>query len=822
MPLWMADSFPIQSPGQGPSFAFSQLDNLYWQTGYHGGNVVTQWNNGVAPTLTGQQLLYQVSLIAPSWTGWITNQVINGVNYDRVWAEYRTLPSGRYVLTYYTAPPNENGQYLGYESDVPEDQKLGRALDAMDQAYAPTKPAPPNEQDEQKPTSAEEEEERRKMMLQLESMQEDTAEAAAVASSKEMLAQEAAVARAKAVKKLEEENAKHGRFSGEASAARQDVRKANTALKAAIQSAHAAEMKLAEQMEKWPPFLRDIPEALMSGDVAKLAEIYGAGGMGMLHGFFIDGAMGALQDLYDTAKMATQIASFLATYQSRAAWEGFWMAVDPAYRREQFEAMRERREYIARVARGGQEYLDTAGRIIGHLSMLTPDEMMQLYVGDLTTLEGKLPDDILIAAARTRKLMAELGEELWMTGGKEANYLVNRVFGMILFEVALEMGTAGTAAAAQTGHLSNLIRKLTKLPGLDSPRVRRLLHRFADEIGFLANAQLCFVAGTPVLIPDGTLPIERIQLGMLVLARDEADPQGPVVARRVLETFVTHPTQLRHLTVRTVDGTPETLSGTPNHPFYSIRHGGFVEAGELQIGDELSLADSRTAHVTAIRDESALPGQTFTTYNFAVEEHHTYFVGRTGIWVHNTGNPCDALTAKFFDLADLPENKGKTKRELFDLLKQQDNSDILTPDFDADQLARHWDDVENRLFDPKNSSNLRKDNLGKLIKVANPDPAADALAKRIGGESRVKFANGPDNEFDAVSNLYVAQTKPANFGTSKKFRDQAKATFETAIKTGRIPYFHFDGPPHRDVLRKLNEYAKRYGIDPVIDVSPLN
>ncbi|HXA18390.1 MAG TPA: Ig-like domain-containing protein [Thermoanaerobaculia bacterium] len=109
--------------------------------------------------------------------------------------------------------------------------------------------------------------------------------------------------------------------------------------------------------------------------------------------------------------------------------------------------------------------------------------------------------------------------------------------------------------------------------------------------------------------------------------------------------------------------------------------------------------------------------------------------------------------------------------------------------------------------------------LGQLVDVNVDDEAADALAERIGGRSRVKFSNGPANEFDAVSDKYVAQTKPANFKMGKAFRNQAKATFEAAAKTGRQPYFHFNGPPAPDVLAKLREYAARYGVEPVIDTS---
>jgi hypothetical protein len=111
--------------------------------------------------------------------------------------------------------------------------------------------------------------------------------------------------------------------------------------------------------------------------------------------------------------------------------------------------------------------------------------------------------------------------------------------------------------------------------------------------------------------------------------------------------------------------------------------------------------------------------------------------------------------------------------------------------------------------------------LGELVRVNAKDRAAGALAERIGGEASVRFTGGPANEFDAVSEQYVAQAKPANFTLNKAFRDQAKATFEVAAQSGRTPYFQFDGPPGPGVLRTLGRYADRYGIEPVIDLTPL-
>jgi hypothetical protein len=111
--------------------------------------------------------------------------------------------------------------------------------------------------------------------------------------------------------------------------------------------------------------------------------------------------------------------------------------------------------------------------------------------------------------------------------------------------------------------------------------------------------------------------------------------------------------------------------------------------------------------------------------------------------------------------------------------------------------------------------------LGELVSVNAKDRAADLLAERIGGEASVRFANGPANEFDALSTEYVAQAKPANFTLNQAFRNQAKATFEVALQSGRTPYFQFDGPPGPAVLHALSRYADRYGIEPVIDLTPL-
>ena len=113
-----------------------------------------------------------------------------------------------------------------------------------------------------------------------------------------------------------------------------------------------------------------------------------------------------------------------------------------------------------------------------------------------------------------------------------------------------------------------------------------------------------------------------------------------------------------------------------------------------------------------------------------------------------------------------------------------------------------------------------RDFRGEPVKAPEAyDPAAEGLAKRIGGDAQMKFPNDP-HEFDAISDQYVAQSKPADY-YNQKWRKQAQATFEAAKATGRQPYFHFDGSIHPDALRALERYAERYGVEYVLDLAPL-
>jgi hypothetical protein len=154
------------------------------------------------------------------------------------------------------------------------------------------------------------------------------------------------------------------------------------------------------------------------------------------------------------------------------------------------------------------------------------------------------------------------------------------------------------------------------------------------ELGFasiyfaLLMARACFVAGTPLLTPDGHKPIEEFHAGDLVLARNEDNPESPVVARRVVQIFK------RSSLVFHVHVNGRIIGTTGEHPFWVIGKG-WTPAKELRLSDRLLSHDGQAVEVLGVEHT----GRYETVYNLEVEEDHTYFVGAHtwgwSVWAHN-------------------------------------------------------------------------------------------------------------------------------------------------------------------------------------------
>ena len=142
----------------------------------------------------------------------------------------------------------------------------------------------------------------------------------------------------------------------------------------------------------------------------------------------------------------------------------------------------------------------------------------------------------------------------------------------------------------------------------------------------------CFPGDTGVATPSGLMAIVGIHVGDQVLAEDPKS--GKVEPERVQAVIDDGVKPL--MTVGLSDGS--SLRVTTNHPFYvdggpGTAAPGWVEAGDLKVGDRLRTEDGRGVAVASLRYHT---GEAHV-YTLTVAKDHTFFVGTTGIpvLVHN-------------------------------------------------------------------------------------------------------------------------------------------------------------------------------------------
>ncbi len=159
-----------------------------------------------------------------------------------------------------------------------------------------------------------------------------------------------------------------------------------------------------------------------------------------------------------------------------------------------------------------------------------------------------------------------------------------------------------------------------------SCRAKKLMHRLRGFFGF-GNS---FAPDTLVQTDRGPVEIAKLEPGDMVLARDELT--GEESYRPVLEIFFSnHADQLELKLAKDPDGSVvETLTTTDSHPFY-LKDKGWVEASVLKVGDQVMASDSKwlIVHHSERREQIA------PAFNLEVSEDHTFFVGRSKLWVHN-------------------------------------------------------------------------------------------------------------------------------------------------------------------------------------------
>ena len=133
----------------------------------------------------------------------------------------------------------------------------------------------------------------------------------------------------------------------------------------------------------------------------------------------------------------------------------------------------------------------------------------------------------------------------------------------------------------------------------------------------------------------------------------------------------------------TVNG--EEIVSTPGHKYFLPETKEWISAENLKVGTKVLLSDGSCAIIEAVRAIHYDEPQ--TTYNFEVEDFHTYYVG-TGVLVHNRN--CN-------DLGKAGEKKIATRSGM------DKNTEVFTPkDFDISQNRIPDFMTKNKLIEVKN------------------------------------------------------------------------------------------------------------------------
>lgn len=142
----------------------------------------------------------------------------------------------------------------------------------------------------------------------------------------------------------------------------------------------------------------------------------------------------------------------------------------------------------------------------------------------------------------------------------------------------------------------------------------------------------CFAAGTLIFTTNGKLPIENIKVGDEVLSYDSIAHKN--VIEKVSFTYKKAMAYMRKIIIG-----KDTIIATPGHLIHTAK--GWIAASLITAGTLVTNSNSSEIKVdTAFTIEKAQ-----SIYNFEVEHTHNYYVGNTGILVHN-GIPCDEALKK--------------------------------------------------------------------------------------------------------------------------------------------------------------------------------
>lgn len=236
-------------------------------------------------------------------------------------------------------------------------------------------------------------------------------------------------------------------------------------------------------------------------------------------------------------------------------------------------------------------------------------------------------------------LARTIGEGIDDSGGYAKLALAGALDAAASGEEASRILRAAGFNDAQIAAATNALKTLAqnKIPNADSAQTsgRTLYSRNTNQIVRVGVAgRQCFTAGTLVSTEKGLECIERLKTGDLVWSRNEAT--GRTELKPIVRLFQHQSPATLLLTF----SNGERIETTKTHPFY-VESQGFVPAGELGIGTSIVTRAGPAVQLVS----SQIVSTAQTVFNFEVKDFHTYFVGKSQIWVHNQ---CVTFDDNFF------------------------------------------------------------------------------------------------------------------------------------------------------------------------------
>jgi RHS repeat-associated protein len=179
----------------------------------------------------------------------------------------------------------------------------------------------------------------------------------------------------------------------------------------------------------------------------------------------------------------------------------------------------------------------------------------------------------------------------------------------------------------------------------------------------------CFVAGTLVQTKDGLRPIEELQVGDLVLARDT--DTGETKLKPITDLIRRHDRVIWEVALSGANGETELFETTDDHPWW-IAGIGWKTTEELTANMSVVTADGRGMVITSITKTSL----TDATYNITVADFETYFVGKQQVLVHNCKKK---LTKKERKAETMARRKAARENEPMSEAQVQNETKGMTP-----------------------------------------------------------------------------------------------------------------------------------------------